>query len=352
MSEKKSVLKRQLKNSKSPILSINGLQLCNANGDVDPTSAGYQYLIDTLSEIRSDVVKQKFYKVAPADYFPVDVGEAAWADEIVQNLQFSLGGDFFQGDVDTLAGNGRISSVNTAMSPVRMPVKTWAKQAQWTIMEIEMAARASKWDVVASRMEALKENWDLGIQEVGFLGHPSISAMTGLLNDGEVNINTTLIPVPISDMSETQFAALVRGLLAAYNANSNGTAYPDTFVIPTSDYLGLADPVSNTYPNISKLEYLTNALKKMTANEGFKILPLTYAEDSRNAIRGINKNRYVLYNTSDKTMSMSIPVDFNLLQPGTSNNLMWENPAYGQYSGLLINRKREVLYLDETAVAT
>jgi len=332
-------------------MTIGGQILTNANGDIVISGMGYQYLIDTLSEIRSDVVEQKFYKIAPADFMPVDVGFGAWNDEIVQNLTFQTGGGFFDGDVDTQSDTGRMAQVDTALAPIRMPIITWAKQVAWTIATIAKAAAASNWDVVSGKMESLKTNWDLGIQEVAFLGHPANALVTGLLNDGEVNINTTLIPVPISTMTETQFAAFVAGALAAYFTNSNDTEdKPDMFVVPANDYLGLTAPASATFFNVSKIEYLLNSFRKATDNPNFQIKGLAYAQDNRNADRGIDKNRYVLYKSDPKTMKMTIPVDFTMLESATANNFNWTQPAHGQYSGLLINRKREVLYFDETAV--
>lgn len=350
MSEKKSVLNRQLNNAKMP--TILGMPLCNANGDLDVNSAGFKYVIDTMTYIRSRIVEQKFYKVPIADYFPVDVGEAAWAEEIVQNLAVTMGGDFFQGDINTHTGNGKIASVDAALFPIRMPVHTWSKASNWTVVEIAKAAATGNWDIVEARMQALKTDWDLGIQEVGFLGHPVNPLMTGLLNDSEVNINTTVIPEPISEMDETEFQTFVTLLLATYYANTNDTSMPDTFVMPTSDYLGLGSAASATFPNITKLEYLLNAFKKMSRNEKFQILPLAYCEAARNAARGIDKNRYALYINESETLSMAIPVDFTMLDADTSNKMNWQQPGYGQYSGVLINRKREVLYLDETTPAT
>jgi len=333
-----------------PHMTIAGKMLTNANGDIDISGSGYQYLIDTLSEIRADVVEQKFYKIAPADFMPVDVGYGAFMDEIIQNLTFQTGGDFFAGDIDTNQDTGRLAQADVAMAPIRMPIVTWAKQIVWTIIDIAKAAAASNWDLVSGKMESLKTDWDLGIQEVAFLGHPAKSDVTGLLNDAEVNINTSLITVPINQMSETQFNAFVGGALAAYFTNSNDTEdKPDTFAVPTSDYLGLVNAVSSSFPNISKIEYLRNAFRAATDNPNFEVKSLAYGQASRNSDRGINKNRYVLYKNDPKTMKMSIPVDFTMLEAGTANNFNWTQPAHGQYSGLLINRKREVLYFDETA---
>lgn len=332
-----------------PHMSIEGRMLTNANGDIVVSGLGYQYLIDTLSQIRTETVEQKFYKIAPADFFPVDVGYGAWGDEIIQNLTFQTGGGFFDGDIDTQSDTGRMAQVDAGLAPIRMPIVTWAKQVVWTIADIAKAAAASNWDLVAAKMESLKTNWDLGIQEVAFLGHPSNALITGLLNDAEVNINTTLITTPISAMTETQFSVLVAGILAAYFTNSNDTEdKPDTFVIPANDYLGLTAPTSTTFMNISKIEYLNNSFQKATDNPNFRIKGLAYAQDNRNTARGINKNRYTLYKSDPKTMKMTIPVDFTMLESATANNFNWTQPAHGQYSGLLINRKREVLYLDET----
>jgi hypothetical protein len=349
MTEKKLVGKTLLNGRLGMPDFIGGRRLVNANGDIDPSSSGYQYLITTLSYIRAEVVKQIFYEISIEDYVPMDVGEAAWMEEIVQNLQYNTGGSFYDGDINTQEYTGRLSNVGAGISPIRMPVKTWGKRTGWTIMEIAMAAAANKWDVVEAKLESLKKNWDLGIQETAFLGHPD-GTLTGLLNDSEVNINTTLITEQVSGMSGAEFQTFVAGLLNAFYDNSNSTILPNTYIMPTDDYLGMVAAASPDYPNISKLEYLLNALKKATANESFKILPLTYSQAAiNNTLRGLNKNRHVLYRRDPKTLSMTIPVDFNMLQARSVDEINWAQAAYGQYSGTLVTRKREVLYLDETA---
>lgn len=322
-----------------------GRTLFNAAGDIDPASSGFQYAIDTLSYIRSQIIKQKFYEIAIADYLPVDVGEGAFSDEIVQNLQFMQAGGFYDGDVTNQDQTGRLAQVNTGLDPIRMRTQIWAKATGWTIMEIERASRSNNWDVVSGKLESLKKNWDLGVQETAFLGHPD-GVMTGLLNDSEVTINTTLVATTLTAMSEAQFTTFVGGLIPAYFANSNDTAIPDTFIIPNDDFLGLSVPYSPSFPNISKIDYMQKAFAATTGNPNFKILGLSYAQATRNAGRGINENRYVLYKNNPETLKMAIPVDFTMLEADTTNRLNWQQAAYGQYSGVLINRKREVLYLD------
>ena len=325
---------------------IQGHRLLNSNGDIDPGSTGYQYIIDTLSFIRSKVIEQKFYEIPIADYVPVDVGEAAWSEEIIQNISFMTGGGFFDGDIDQGQGGERLATVDAALAPVRMPVRTWAKAANWTIMEIAMAAAASKWDVVSSKLESLKKNWDLGIQQVAFLGHPAVSTITGLLNNAAVTINTSLLPTTVSKMTAAQFATFVAAVLGTYFANTNSTAMPDTLIMPTSDVLGLATPVSSDYPLISKMTYLEDAFKKASGNAGFKILPLAYAQAAQNLAAGIGKQRHVLFKRDPDVLSLSIPVDLTMLEAKSTNGINWQEPAYGQYSGVLATRPREILYMD------
>lgn len=346
--QKAKLLGKRLFNNLPIPQFIGGHRLLNANGDIDASSSGFQYLIETLSYIRSTIIEQKFYEIAFADYIPVDVGEGAWMEEIVQNLTFNTGGSFYAGDVDIQAETGRLAMVGAGLDKISMDVKTWAKGTGWTIMEISKAAAASNWDVVESKMRSLKKNWDLGIQETAFLGHPD-GTLTGLLNATEVTINTALITVPISEMSEAQFTTFVAGLLPAYFTNSNDTTLPDTFIIPNDSYLGLGVPYSSTFPNVSKLQYMLDFLQRMTGNANFKILGLSYAQSAKNASRDITKDRHVLYKNDPDTMKMAIPVDFTMLEADTSNKINWQQAAYGQYSGVLVNRKREVLYLDETS---
>ena len=325
---------------------VNGKPFFNAAGDFDPTTAGFQYARTTLSFIRSKVLKQKFYEIDISEYLPVDMGEAAWADEIVQNATFFTGGDFFKGDVEL--GGGKHPQVDTGITPIRMPVRNWAYEMHWTISEVALAAQANKWDVVESKLAALKKTWDLGIQKLAFLGRPGDTVMTGLMNNAVVTLNTSVVPVAISAMSTAQFSTFVGAVLAAYANNSNSTAFPDTFVMPMSDYLGLGVPVSQTYPNVTQLAYLLDTFKKMTGNEKFVIKPLAYAEAAKSG-GAFAKNRSALYRNDPDTLSLSIPVQFTMPEPRTVDSYTWTQLAYGQYSGVLINRPREVLLFEQQA---
>lgn len=315
-------------------------------GDIAPGTSGFNYVIESLSYIRSQIIDQIFYEIPIADFMPVDVGEGAYAEEIVQNLTFMSGGSFYDGDVANADNNGRVAQVNAGLSPIRMRTQLWRKGTGWSIFELMRAATANNWDVVESKLKSLKKDWDLGVQETAFLGHPDGSNLVGLLNDSEVTVNNTLLPVSLSAMTESQFTTFIQTVLPTYFANANDTTLPDTLVIPNDDYLGLTAPYTGSFPVISKIEYLSNALSKATDNPDFKIMGLSYAQATRNAGRGLNENRYVLYKKNPETLKMAIPIDFTMLEADTTNKFNWQQLAYGQYSGCLINRKREVLYMD------
>lgn len=225
----------------------------------------------------------------------------------------------------------------------------------WSIIEVAKASVAGNWDVISARLAGLKKTWDLMVQEVAFLGHPRVTEMTGLINDPEVNINNTLIPKPVSAMNAKEFQNFSSGLIAAYVDNSQYTQdKPDMLLVPTDEYFKLVRTLAEvttaegtmTTP-ISRLEYLRKSLAEATRSATFRVEPMAYCIADKNASRGINKNRFVLYKKDPQSMKMTIPIDFTSLPQDTSNSMNWVQPAYGQYSGVLIARKREVLYFDQ-----
>jgi hypothetical protein len=353
---KNKIIGKQFNNSKGNMagLGIIDRLFCNSNGAIDPTAAGYQVLIDTLSYIRSEVIEQSFYEIPIADYMPVDIGEAAWGSEIVQNVSILTGGDFYAGDVNANPSKARQAGVSAFVTPNRIPTQQWNKHTEWTTLEIKQAAALNKWDVIAGRISALKENWDLGIQKNAFLGHPYITTMTGLLNNADVTVNTDLITTPISEMTVAELNAFLATLLNTYFANTNKTKMPNTFIMPTSDFLGLGSFVGDTSvvnPLIQKIDVIETMFKKMTGNPNFKVLMLAYADKAINS-KVINKNRYCLYNNDPKTMKLAIPIDLNIMEAYTADGFNWSQGGYGQYSGLLVTKPKEVLYIDETAAST
>jgi len=329
------------------------MQLRNSNGDVDPTSVGYEYTIKTTSFLRTKTIDQKFYKVPIADFMTVEVGQGAWMENIVQNLTYDASGDFESGVINSASTQPDVPEVDTAVSPMTIPVVTWAKGYRYAIPELEKALAANNWDVVKSKTDALKRNWDLGIQRVAFLGSKSNPDITGLLNNGEVTIDTTNLTSNISELAVDEFVNFVKVVLGLFWTNSNATAMPNRFVIPQDDFLGLGVPVSSAFPMVTKLEYLEKTFKQLSGNKDFQILPLAYAQKAYNigATVTLGSQRYCLYNNDPETVRLDIPVDFNLTNPGTQDNFYWSGKGYGQFTGAVVYRPREMYYFDHTTGA-
>jgi len=333
----------------SAIRSTQGLTLFNANGDVNSTSTGYQIAIDTLTYIKKQITEQKFYKVAPADFVPICVGDGAFKQNILTNLSFSNSEDFESGNIQSGASGSRLASVDASVASKSAKVVNWAKQKSYSIFDIEQALQANNWDAVYAKERARKTNWDLGIQEIAFIGSRSDPAVTGLLNNPNVTINTSLITAPISGLSAANFATFVQTLISTYFTATNSTQMPTHFVLPYTDFLGLqtlTPGTVGTYP-LPQIDYLLMAFKAATRNPNFKIEPLAYCEKANNLTRinvGTGKQVYALYNKDDETLRMDIPVDYTSTNPNSTNNFQFNDVAYGQYTGVSVLRNLEVLY--------
>lgn len=329
---------------------FRGLELTNANGDIATSSLAYQYATDRLTYIRSRIVEQSFYEVNPSDYFDVIPGEGAFSAQIITQASIKSGAGFRQGKINTAGHNAKLATADAAVTPFYTYVRNWALAIEYSIFDVQQALFTGSWDPIEAKERARKMDFDLGIQEVAFLGDlDDLTNFPGLYSQSAVNINTTLIPADISSMSTAQFSALVAGLIGAFLSNSNQTRFPNTFIIPQNVYAGLAVPVSQTYPNISMLQYLTQAFDMIVPGGGFKIMPSAYGMATYNATAGVNKSRYILMRRDIDTLFQELPVDYTTTAVGTINNFNFQNVAYAQYAGVTVLKPLEILYLDQTS---
>ena len=141
-------------------------------------------------------------------------------------------------------------------------------------------------------------------------------------------------------------------MIAAYWKNSNYTELPNTFIMPSTDWMGMADFVSDTYPLATKIEAIRNMFKEITGEANFKIGHVAYLQADKNSARNVTANRYILYRNDPEALSMSIPIDFTMLPADTGDQVSWSQGAYGQYSGVLVTRPLEMLYFDQTGSGT
>lgn len=308
---------------------------------------GYEIPITTLTTIMKKITEQKFFQIAPADFIPVRVGEGAWSSQLTTYRSFQMGGEFEQGIMDTGGNNARMAQADAAVDALNIKVFNWAKAIGWSIFDLELAAKSGNWDLVTAKEKARKTNWDLGIQRIAFLGakgnNASGGSCLGLLNQSGVNINTTRITKAISSMSTAELKTFTAGVVEDYRSNCNRTAFPTHFIIPESDYNGLASQASPDFPIKSTLQLLEEAFQLITRNKNFKILPLAYADAAYNEAE-INKQCYVLLNYDEESVRMDIPVDYTNTLANSIDNFSFQNAGYGQFTGVLAYRPLEMLY--------
>lgn len=302
---------------------------------------GYEIDITTLTTIMKKVTEQKFFEVAPADYLPVKVGEGAWSSNLVTYRSFNLADDFSTGIVNTGANNTRLAGGDAGVDSLSIKVKNWAKSIGWSLFDLQLAAKSGNWDIVTAKERARKKNWDLGVQKVAFLGLQGDSSVLGLLNQAGVTANLAVITQSISSMTPAQLKVFCATVLEAYRANANRTCWPTHFIIPESDYLGLASPASSDFPIRSTLSLLEETFQIMTKNKSFKILPLAYADA---AYSGFAYQEYVLLNYDEESLRMDIPVDYSNTLANSTDNFNFQNVGYGQFTGVLAYRPAEMLY--------
>lgn len=312
---------------------------------------GYEIPITTLTTIMKKITEQKFFEIAPADYLPVRVGEGAWSSNLTTYRSFNLAGEFEEGMVNVGGQSARLAMGDAGVDSLNIKVFNWAKAIGWSIMDLEMAAKSGNWDLVSAKEKSRKQNWDLGIQKIAFLGAKGQNALggscLGLLNQTGITTNTTLITKKLSSMTPAELKTFQAGIIEAYRNNCNRTAWPTHFIIPESDYNGLASQASADFPIKSTLQLLEEAFQTITRNKSFKILPLAYSDAQYHAgISGIDgKQVYVLLKYDEESIRMDIPVDYTNTLANSINNFQFENVGYGQFTGVLAYRPLEMLYL-------
>lgn len=312
--------------------------------------AGFEQTIDTLTQIKTDIIKQKFYTVdgGPAAHVPVKVGEGAFTNESLYYTNFQLSDDFGSGIMGQGTGT-RKAKTEVGYDSIRLPNFFWAKELEYSLIEVQQAAQnaGSAISLIAQKEEVQKTNWDLGIQKTAFLGQEDIDDIDGLLSLSGITTDTATLTKPISAMTSTEINAFAKDLIKKYFVNSNKTAMPDTFLIPTTDWLGLSSFVAENQPLITKADFLLQAFKMATNNPNFKITSVQYADKSDNNLPG-GVNRYTLYKNDSRTLEMNIPIDYTSTSFGSANNFDFASVAYGQFSGVIAKRPLEIYYLDHT----
>lgn len=316
------------------------------NGSRHLTNAlGYEIQITSMTTIMKRVSEQKFFEIPPADYLPLRVGEGTYSDFLTTYRSFDIADAFETGMINTGGQNSRLAMADAGVDSLQIKVNQWAKSIGWTIFDLEFAAKSGNFDLISQKEKARKRNWDLGIQKIAFLGAQGSNGVNGqclgLLNQSGITNNTSVITQPINAMTTTELKAFCASVVEAYRFNCNRTAWPTHFIIPESDYNGLASQASPDFPIKSTLQLLEEMFQQITRKKDFKILPLAYGD---RAYSGFSYQIYVLLNYDEESLRMDIPLDYTNTVANSLDNFGFQNAGYGQFTGVLAYRPLEMLY--------
>ena len=270
-----------------------------SNALFDVPASGVIQTVDTLTTIMDSVLRAKYYTTPfpLTDYVKMDVGRGAYGTSIFQFATAYTGATFEQSIVNPASTGVH----NNATSDIRIDgisIKNNFFRNDYSISneELRMAAAGRvSFDVIEEKERARKTMWDLGIQKSHFLG---FRENQGLLNLTGVTVNTSLLPAAPAALTVAQIKNFAANAIATYYAQTNGTYYPNRWLMPSDSFMQLGVPYGDTFGMPTLKSVLENAFKEAGAPEDFKIVHTIYAND----LGGQGKGRHVLYNNNEENI--------------------------------------------------
>ena len=326
----------------------NQFRVNNAAAFATPANYGLEQTISTLTQIVSDIQRQKFYTVdgALTDYVPMEIGTGAYGQNLFQYTVAQVGDQFETGIVQPGNGINKDANVDIVVDGISIKNNFWRMKYQASKELIEMArANAVNFSYIEEQERARLKTYQLGIQKVTFLGTED-GQNKGLLNLDGVTVNTSLLPANLGSLTTAQLFNFATTAVSTFFANSNSTAFPNTLLMPTQQLGGIAVPVSQTYPfGQTKKELIERAFKEAGAPQDFKILHTVY-----NNTAGVGSTaRYVLYNRDADVLKMYLPKPYTPYPLYPTGSLDMISDAEAQFTGVWAKRPKEILYMDVTA---
>lgn len=319
----------------------------NAAAFATPNAYGLEKTITTLTQIVADVQRQKFYTVAEplTSYVPIEMGTGAYSKQLFQYAVAQVGDNFEAGIIQPGNGINKDASLDITIDGVSIRNNFWRMKYEATKEILEMArANTQTFSYIEEQERARLKTAQLGTQKILFKGTDD-GLNTGLLNNANVTVNTSLLPANLSAMNITQLTNFAKTAINTFFTNSNSTVFPNTWLMPTSDYMSLGVPINPEYPIGTIREFLERAFTDAGAPADFKILHTVY----NNTASTTGGGRHVLYNRDADVLTMYIPKPYTPYPLYPVGSLDMISDAEMQFTGVWVKRPQEMLYMDVTA---
>ncbi len=324
----------------------NQFRVNNAVAFATPNAYGLEKTITTLTQIIADVQRQKFYTVAEplTSYVPIEMGTGAYGKQLFQYAVAQVGDNFEAGIIQPGNGINKDANIDITIDGTSIRNNFWRMKYEATKEILESArVNAQTFSYIEEQERARLKTSQLGIQKILFKGTDD-GLNTGLLNNPDVTVNTSLLPANISAMSITQLTNFAKTAISTFFTNSNSTTFPNTWLMPTSDYMSLGVPINPEFPIGTIREFLERAFIDAGAPADFKILHTVY----NNTASSTGAGRHVLYNRDSDVLTMYIPKPYTPYPLYPVGSLDMISDAEMQFTGVWVKRPAEVLYMDVT----
>ena len=325
----------------------NQFRVNNAVAFATPNAYGLEKTITTLTQIIADVQRQKFYTVAEplTSYVPIEMGTGAYGKQLFQYAVAEVGDNFEAGIIQPGNGINKDANIDITIDGTSIRNNFWRMKYEATKEILESArVNAQTFSYIEEQERARLKTSQLGIQKILFKGTDD-GLNTGLLNNPDVTVNTSLLPANISEMSITQLTNFAKTAISTFFTNSNSTTFPNTWLMPTSDYMSLGVPINPEFPIGTIREFLERAFIDAGAPADFKILHTVYNKTASSTGAG----RHVLYNRDSDVLTMYIPKPYTPYPLYPVGSLDMISDAEMQFTGVWVKRPAEMLYMDVTA---
>lgn len=325
----------------------NQFRVNNAVAFATPNAYGLEKTITTLTQIIADVQRQKFYTVAEplTSYVPIEMGTGAYGKQLFQYAVAQVGDNFEAGIIQPGNGINKDANIDITIDGTSIRNNFWRMKYEATKEILESArVNAQTFSYIEEQERARLKTSQLGIQKILFKGTDD-GLNTGLLNNSDVTINTSLLPANISAMSIEQLTNFAKTAISTFFTNSNSTTFPNTWLMPTSDYMSLGVPINPEFPIGTIREFLQRAFTDAGAPADFKILHTVY----NNTASSTGAGRHVLYNRDSDVLTMYIPKPYTPYPLYPVGSLDMISDAEMQFTGVWVKRPAEMLYMDVTA---
>ena len=335
---------KMVKNAKSGIISGNEMFKNDTGADL-----GFKVDISTLGQVAKEVIEQRVFREDISKFTPIKVGVSPYYDSLTTFKSFNLSSNPEDGIISVNNTNGQFKEVDHGYDKVNTPRAFWAKQITWNFLQNMQASLAGSFDLLQDKLNTLSLNNEQFQQNAAMYGIQSLG-YEGLYTNSSVIINTSLITKKISTMTAGEINTFVATVMGVYQANNAIFEYPDTFIVPQSDFTGLVSFIDPTFPVAGsfRLDYLELAFKRITGNANFKVYGSPYGQKAFSAYgyAALSYDRYILYQNKVDSLYFDMPVPFTLLGAGTQNNASFVQIGYCQIGQVFNKRTQNMLYLD------